>query len=142
MLGGVYSSIRRHVKFDDRNIPDFTATRSTDNFEDILELKQPFLNCFRADETFSAEFNDSWNQTERYVVFARERRVYLLEEKGIRFANPRCILLMGYKWNDLQMKIIRDKESGNLNIKLLTYEQLLAQASQVLSLMRAAALPE
>ena len=142
MLGGTYSAVRRHRKLDDRNIPDFTATRSADSFEDIIELKQPFLDCFRSNGTLSAEFNDSWNQGERYVVFAREHRDYLLREKQLRFENPRCILLMGHHWDEQQMKVVRDKESCSVNVKLLTWDQLLAQATEILSLMRTAALPE
>lgn len=137
MLGGQYESVDRHVGLDDSNIPDFTARRSWDKCHDILELKQPFITCFRArDGEFSAEFNAAWNQAERYVAFTRRQRDYLREEKKLRFDNPRCILILGYKLDDEQLKKVREKESIAQSITVLTYDQLLNVATHVLYLMR------
>jgi Domain of unknown function (DUF4263) len=143
MLGGTYVEIMRHKEHGhsvrgQRNIPDFTATRSADQSHDIIELKQPFLNCFKKDEAFSAEFNDSWNQAERYLVAARTDRVYLREHLGLRFENPKCILIVGHEWTESQVRAVRQRESINLSINVLTWDQLISQAAQVLSLMRTA----
>lgn len=46
MLGGQYSEVRRHAKLDDARIPDFTALRIYDKYNDIIEIKQPFLSYF------------------------------------------------------------------------------------------------
>jgi hypothetical protein len=144
MLGlGTCSRVRRHQDFDDKNVPDFTATRSADGYEDIVELKQPFLECFRrSDGEFHSNFNEAWNQAERYVAFARNERDYLQRQKGLRFENPRCLLLVGAGWGDDEARRLRVKEAGNLNIKVLTYDQLVAQATEVLSMVRAALLLE
>jgi hypothetical protein len=64
MLGGTYSEITRHKEHGHdprgrRNIPDFTATRSADQTHDIVELKQPFLTCFKQDGTPSSDCDPS-----------------------------------------------------------------------------------
>lgn len=147
MLGGTYSEVTGHTEHGHdargkRNIPDLTATRSTDEMHDIIELKQPFLSCFREDGNFSAEFNDSWNQAERYLIAAREDRDYLERHLGLRFENPKCLLITGHDWSEAQMRAVRQKESVNLSITVLRWDQLVAQATQVLSLMRTASVPE
>ena len=147
MLGGTYVEVTRHKEHGHdaigrRNIPDFTATRSADRAHDIIELKQPFLNCFRQDGTLSAEFNDSWNQAERYLIGAREDRDYLQRHLGLRFENPKCLLIIGHEWIDTEMRVVRQKESVNLSINVLRWDQLVAQATQILSLMRLVSVPE
>lgn len=136
MLGGQYESIQRHLGLDDENIPDFTATRSWDKCHDILELKQPFMKCFRTNGALSSDFNDAWNQAERYMAFTRRQREYLREEKKLRFENPRCVLIAGYEIDDDGLRKIREKESLTLGISVLTYDQLLSLARHVLYLMR------
>lgn len=147
MLGGTYSEVTRHKEHchdarGKRNIPDFTATRSSDQAHDIVELKQPFLKCFKEDGTPSADFNDSWNQAVRYVAGAREDRDYLQRHLGLRFENPKCLLIIGHEWTEAQMRVVRQNESLNLSIGVLRWDQLVTQATQVLSLMRIAAIPE
>lgn len=138
MLGASYKAVTRHIKMDDHNIPDFTALRAYDECNDIVELKQPFLSLFRADGNFAAPFNDSWNQAERYLDFCSRQRAYLLDEKGLKFDNPRCVLLLGRTVNSAEMKSIRTKESMNPLISVITYDQLLEQARHVLALVGSA----
>jgi hypothetical protein len=147
MLGGTYSEITRHKEHGHdprgkRNIPDFTATRSSDHTHDIVELKQPFLTCFKQDGTPSSDFNDSWNQVVRYLAGAREDREYLARHHQLKFENPKCLLLIGHEWTEEQMRVVRQTESLNVSISVLRWDQLLTQATQVLSLMRIAAVPE
>jgi hypothetical protein len=125
ILGGQHGQIERHTHFDDKNIPDFTGVRHHDGFRDIVELKQPFLSLFKKDGDFSSAFNEAWGQAERYLVFARRNRDYLASEKSLRFENPRCFLLAGFKLTPDQLRLIRDKESLNPAITVLTYESIL-----------------
>ena len=136
MLGGQYESIQRHRGLDDENIPDFTATRSWDQCHDILELKQPFMKCFRNDGTLSSDFNDAWNQATGYLGFVLRQRDYLREEKKLRFENPRCILIAGHRPSDEELRRIREKEALTPSITVLTYDQLTNIASHVLYLLR------
>jgi hypothetical protein len=123
---------------DDKNIPDFTALRAYDQCHDIVELKQPFLALFRADGSFSAEFNDSWNQAERYLDFCQRQRAYLLDQKELRFENPRCLLLTGNDLTSTEIRSIRSKEGFNPLITVLTYDQLFEQARHILNLVATA----
>ena len=135
MLGGLYSEINRHSALDDKRIPDFTAIRCYDHCRDIIEIKQPFLKLFRKKGGYAAAFNDAWNQAESYISFAVQQRSYLLEEKELRFDNPRCILLLGYKLTPKQLREIRKKEGLGRIITVFTYDHLVETASHVYSLM-------
>lgn len=133
IFGGYYNQLLRHSKFNDEHIPDFTATRHQDACHDIIELKHPFLPCFRQSGGFSSEFNDAWNQAERYLLFARNNADYLRREKMLRFENPRCLLIMGYRFTQEQLRAIRDKETLNMAISVLSYDQLAAMAHALVS---------
>jgi hypothetical protein len=124
ILGGHHSRIDRHTNLDDENIPDFTGVRHYDTHRDIVEFKQPFLPLFKKDGGFSAAFNDAWGQAERYLIFARRERDYLAR-KGLSFENPRCFLVAGYKLTSEQLRLIRDKESLNPAMTVLTYESVI-----------------
>lgn len=135
MLGGLYSEINRHSALDDQRIPDFTAIRCYDHCLDIIEIKQPFLKLFRKKGGYAAAFNDAWNQAESYISFAVQQRSYLYEEKGLRFDNPRCILLLGYNLTPKKLREIRKKEGLGRIITVFTYDHLVETASHVYSLM-------
>jgi hypothetical protein len=139
MFGGFYRAIHGHRKFNDANIPDFVGIRHQDECHDIIELKHPFVPCFKQSGGFSSEFNEAWNQAERYLTFARKNADYLAREKGLRFENPRCLLVMGYRFDQQQLRAIRDKESCNLAISVVSYDQLAAMARALVNLMRGAA---
>ena len=138
MFGGQYKTIERHTKLDDKGIPDFTAVRCSDSFRDIIEFKQPFLQCFRVGGAFASGFNDSWNQAERYLTFVNRQHSYLREEKNLRFENPRCLLVLGYDLTDPQLQKIRAKETLSLSIGVFTYDHLLKTAEHILDLMQSA----
>jgi len=137
MLGNSYSSLLRHRKMDDSNIPDFTALRAYDDCHDVVELKQPFLQLFRSDGSFSATFSDAWNQAERYLSFCQRQKNYLLQEKRLRFENPRGILLIGQNLTAEQSDAIRAKESLNPLITVMSYDQLFKNARHVFDLVYA-----
>jgi len=143
MLGlGRYKGFQRHDAMNDENIPDFTGRRAADGNDDVVELKQPFLRCFKENGAFSTSFMEAWDQAERYLTFARDQRSYLREEKGMRFETPRCVLLIGHEWTEPQTRLIRRKELNTPSIQVMTYSQLLAQATEVLSVMRTALLED
>lgn len=131
MLGMSYSAVIRHQKMDDVNIPDFTALRAYDDCHDVVEMKQPFLKLFRADGSFSADFNAAWNQAERYLNFCQQQRAYLREQKHLKFENPRIILLIGKNLTAEQSDAIRAKESMNGLITALSFDQLRQSARHV-----------
>lgn len=135
MFGGQYKKIDRHTNLDDENIPDFTAIRCYDNFRDIIEIKQPFLKCFKQKDNFSSSFNDAWNQSERYLNFVHRQGGYLKEEKGLSFENPKCILIIGNDLTPNQLKMIREKEKLSNSIVIYTYDHIQRTASHILNLI-------
>ncbi|ABE51549.1 Shedu anti-phage system protein SduA domain-containing protein [Methanococcoides burtonii] len=136
ILGLQYSLVQRHTQFDNENIPDFTAVRVHDNSRDIFEIKQPFLNLFRKNGVFSSEFNDSWNQIERYLDFARENKDYLRRSKGLNIENPKCYLLIGYNLTHEERDKIRRKEKLNSSIIILTYNDLIQFAENTVGFLK------
>jgi len=135
MFGGQYESIDRHTSLDNENVPDFTAIRCHDKYRDIIEIKQPFLKCFKAKDKFSSNFNDSWNQAERYLSFVLRHRDYLSDGKELNFENPKCILVIGYDLSKKQLKMIREKENISKSIQLYTYNHIQRNACHIMNLV-------
>jgi hypothetical protein len=135
VFGAQYSMIQRHTNLDDSNIPDFTGVRVHDNYRDIFELKPPFMKLFRKNGNFTSDFNDAWNQAERYLDFAREEKAYL-NRKGMRFDNPKCYLVLGLNLSDEKIREIRRKEKMNPAIQLITYDDLLAFIKSTVKFVR------
>lgn len=136
IFGARYKKIQSHRAFDDDNIPDFTGVGFRDGARDIFEIKQPFLSLFRKDGKFRSEFNDAWNQAERYLDFARRESDYLLRQKGLRFENPHCYLLLGHGLSDNEVRALRAKERMNPAITIFTYEDLLMLAKNTVSFIK------
>lgn len=138
-LGAQHTLIERHTSLDDRNIPDFTGVRAHDGVRDLFEIKQPFLQCFRRDDNFSAKFHEAWDQAERYLTFVRNNKGYLRSEKDLVFNNPRCFLLVGSKLSAAQLRKLQEREAHNPSISVLTYEQVLRLGQSLLALVQRAA---
>jgi hypothetical protein len=132
LLGYNYQQIERHKNLDERYIPDFTGVRFRDNQRDIIEIKQPFITLFRKDGEFSHEFNKAWNKVEEYLKCARDNKHYL-QDKGLSFDNPECYLIIGYQLPRTQLDKIKIKESCNLAIKVLTYDNLISVAEGIIN---------
>ena len=135
VLGLQYESVQDHRKLDDENIPDFTGVRVNNKKRDIFEIKQPFLPIFRKDGNFTSEFNDAWNQIERYLNFARDEKDFL-RRKGLNFDNPKCYLIIGFGIHDDGLEKIRAKERANSVIEILTYNDLMIFAEQTIEFVK------
>jgi hypothetical protein len=134
MLGLEYERIERHTHLDESNIPDFTGVRARGQARDIIEIKPPFLDLFRKDDSASMVFMESWAQAERYLDFARTESDYL-RRKSLVFENPKCVLLMGVSFSEIQRRAVRVKERNNPAISVLTYQDLLAYARHTLEFL-------
>lgn len=135
VLGAQFESILDQRRFDDENIPDFIGIRARDGLSDVIEIKQPFLELFRQDGEFNSIFNDTWNQIEKYLNFAREEKDYL-RRKGLNFDNPKCLLIAGYNIEPSCLKKIRTKERLNPSVEVITYDQLLSYAEKTVKFLR------
>jgi hypothetical protein len=128
LLGGLFTLVQSHQKFDDENIPDFTAVRSKDDFFDIIEIKQPFLQLVSESGVLLSAFNNTWNQAERYLDFARMESDYLRRQKSLMFENPYCYIISGYQPCKSLRKEITRKQRLNPGIIFLTYDEVLKTA--------------
>ncbi len=135
ILGAQYKKIERHQRFDDKNIPDFTGVRVWDDCRDIFEIKPPFMSVFRSDGEFTSSFNESWNQAERYLDFARVEKDYL-KRRGLNFDNPRCILILGFGLAEDQLGKIRTKQRITPTIQVLSYDEVLAFTRHTIDFVR------
>jgi hypothetical protein len=135
ILGAQYESVQDHRKLDDQNVPDFTAVRIRDKCRDILEIKSPFIRILRSDGELTSEFNEAWNQAERYLNFARENKDYLRRKK-LLFENPRCYLIAGHQLTDDARQRVAIKQTMNPAIEMLTYDGLLAMANSAVKLIK------
>ena len=124
LLGTQYTKIESHRRFDNKNIPDFTGIRAWEDYRDIIEIKPPFISLFRADGEFASGFNESWNQAERYLDFARVEKDYL-RRKGLKFNNPTCFLILGFNLGEEQTARISTKQRMNPSIQVFTYNNIL-----------------
>jgi hypothetical protein len=135
-FGARYTDVTSHQSLDDENITDFSGVRSYDGARDILEIKGPFLQLFKTDGDFSADFNAPWNQTERYLDFTRREADYLRRQKGLRFENPHCYLVLGHNLDPRQVEKLLAKQRMNPAITILTYNDLLALVKHTADFVR------
>lgn len=135
VFGLQFSSIEAHKHFNDENIPDFTGVRSRDGARDIFEIKQPFLSLQRVDGSLNSDFHEAWTQAERYLDFARIEAEYLDRQKGLRFENPYCYLIIGYKPDNRLRHEISRKNRMNPSIIIITYDQVLKMAQETIRLV-------
>ncbi|MCZ3366619.1 MULTISPECIES: Shedu anti-phage system protein SduA domain-containing protein [Methanobacterium] len=137
LFGHMYSEIKSHETFDDKNIPDFTGVRVIDDCNDIFEIKAPFINLFGKNGEPLIAFHKAWAQIERYSNFAEDHRNYLYEEKGLKFESPKIFLYIGYNLDENQRKEIRKRErNSSLNVNVYTYNDLLISAKNMLKVHR------
>lgn len=134
-LGAEYRVIERHSKLDDENIPDFTGQKVVDGTRDIIEIKPPYITLFKKSGEFNFNFNDAWNQAERYLNFVTQEKEYLLRNKGLKFENPLCRLIIGYALSVEQNKKLVLKQRMNPLIRISTYNDLLRYMRSTIELL-------
>jgi len=135
ILSTQYECVQDHTNLDDENIPDFTGVRIHDRYRDIVEIKSPFIQVLRKDGELTSEFNEAWNQSERYLNFAREEKDYL-RRKGLSFENPKCFLILGYQLDNDSLKKMGLKQRMNPAIEIRTYDGLIAVANEAVKFIK------
>ena len=135
ILGLQYTRIQRHPALDDKHIPDFTAIRATDKYRDIFEVKPPFTKLFTKSDGFRKEFYEFWHQAMNYRSFVLENRSYL-NDKGLLFENPKCVLILGYNLTEEQKnRITKWRRRMGREIDFLTYDDLLAYMQHTVNII-------
>jgi hypothetical protein len=136
IFGLQYKQISRHERLDDKNIPDFIGIRSRDNCCDVFEIKPPSMPVFRSKGEFSIQFYEAWSQAERYLDFVRQDPDYLHRNKGLKFDNPKCVLICGYNLSSDQIAKLRVKERMNPSLQFLTFNDLITSMSSTIKFIK------
>lgn len=116
---------------------------SVDGFADLVELKKsvlakPILLPDASHKTFypSAELSRSLAQAMHYLQVIEDHRLQLVELVKIPVLRPTITIVIGRSndWPEATRKQLRILNSTLLNIKVLTYDHLLAMGNNILQL--------
>lgn len=113
---------------------------SVDGFVDVFELKKPSeapLLFDSSHDTYypSAELSKSLAQAMHYLRVINENRRALVEDWGELVFRPRAIIVVGrsHDWAEPQKRGWRNLRTSLQNIDLLTFDQVLARAEQLIA---------
>lgn len=116
---------------------------SVDGFADLVELKKsvlqrPILLPDANHKTFypSAELSRALAQAMHYLQVIEDHRLQLVQLVKIPVLRPTITIVIGRSndWNDPMKEQLRILNSTLLNIKVLTYDHLLAMGNNILEL--------
>jgi hypothetical protein len=126
VFGLQYKLVQSHKKFDDANIPDFSAVIARNGFRDIIEIKPPGLKMFGKNNKPLTAFHNALSQCERYIDFADANHEYLRREKGLLFDAPIAVLIAGWELSLESRSELRRKERLIPRIRIHTYDDILS----------------
>jgi len=116
---------------------------SVDGFADLVELKKsvlarPILLPDASHSTFypSQELSKALAQAMHYLQVIEDHRLQLVKLVNIPVLRPSITIVIGRSddWNDRTREQLRILNSTLLNIKVLTYDHLLAMGNNILQL--------
>ncbi len=144
ILGSEYLKILDERRIDAKNIADYLM-QAFDSFLDIVEIKKPNGLKFWADSKDhnnyvpSSDLIKAITQCQNYL-FEIEREsnsVKLLDRThNTRIVKPRCMLVFGrsINWNKEQQHAFRMLNATLNQISVITYDQLLMRAKNILKM--------
>lgn len=142
LFGSEYYTFIKEEQINSQNILD-GIPKNLDDFIDIIEVKLPTAELFRFDTSHnnyysSSELTKAIAQTQNYIFELEKMTIndnYQSDNDCI-IAKPRGIILIGSKneLNDGEKQYLRILNSSYHNIHILTYQQLLSRAKNMLSL--------
>jgi hypothetical protein len=116
---------------------------SVDGFADLLELKKSVLSSTLllhdpSHKSFypSSDLSKALAQAMHYIQVIEDHRLQLEKLSNIPVLRPTVTIIMGrsHNWNDPTRQHLRILNSSLVNIKVLTYDHLLAMGQSLLSL--------
>jgi hypothetical protein len=142
MFGSEYSELldRRTWTRDDRL--DFMLRRTVDGYLEIVEIKTPAVGAlFRYDASHDSHFASSdlsrvVGQTVRYIDEVERKRDSLIAADGVDPLKIRARIIIGRDGDAVQSAALRSFNAHLSRIEVLTFDQLLRIAKQVLSVFR------
>ncbi|MGW5328898.1 Shedu anti-phage system protein SduA domain-containing protein [Streptomyces sp. NPDC004014] len=144
VFGNVYT-----MRDEVRNIAlgdsvDGLMEQTANGFRDIFELKRPSMHVIRYDDTHKSwywgrDVSMAIGQCHRYLDALHEGAANgLRDHPEVVAYHPRAILVIGrsHDWPAEQVKALHGLNARLHGISVMTYDQLLAQAEQLLSTLR------
>lgn len=122
---------------------DMLLPRLMSGYRDIVELKSPKFEVLHFDDShrdyyFSAEVSKVIGQCHRYLdVLSEEASGGLRDHSEIVSYCPRAIVVIGrsHIWDEEKRKALHGLNSRLNGIQIMTYDNLLAQCEQLLSVV-------
>ena len=144
VLGSDFAKIIDERNIDTKNIADYLM-RAFDGFVDIVEIKKPnglpFWAATKDHDNYvpSTALIRAITQCQNYL-YAIERRCNdadFREATKSKVIKPRCILIYGRSndWDSEKREAYRILNASYTQVSILTYDQLLARAKNVLGIM-------
>lgn len=119
---------------------DILMKHTANGLRDIFELKRPDKRPLNFDEShksfyWSAEASKAIGQCHRYIDALHDgAREGLRDNRDVVGYHPRAFIVQGRsnEWNEDQLRALHGLNSRLHGVQLMTYDQLLAQAKQLL----------
>lgn len=141
ILGSEYVKILNERNIDEHHIADYLM-QSFDGFLDLVEIKVPSLKFWIGPDAHnnynpSAELVASISQCLNYlyrIEIKADSVDFQERHSGVKVVKPKCLLVYGRSdnWNQTQNEMFRILNSAYQQINIITYDQLLARAKQLL----------
>ena len=142
LFGSEYYTFIKEEQINSKNILD-GIPKNLDDYIDIIEVKLPTVDLFRYDTSHnnyysSSELTKAIAQTQNYIFELEKMTVNdsYQNKNDCIIAKPRGIILIGSRneLNDSEKQYLRILNSSYHNIHIITYQQLLLRAKNMLSL--------
>lgn len=142
LFGNEYTTFVEEEKINSKNILD-GIPKTFENFIDVIEVKLPEVELFHYDQHHnnyysSSDLTRAIAQTQNYI-FELENMTSnneYQENNNCKIIKPRGIILIGTKkdLNEKETEYLRILNSSYHNLYIITYQQLLEKAKNILSL--------
>ena len=139
LFGSAYSAILNRRRWTRDEITDFVLRRSTDGWVEIIEIKTPLSGqaLFGRDRSHKtlfagAELSKVTAQVQNYLEHLDRSRDGILANDGVDVTKTRALIIVGLDGELDQQQALRRYNSHLHRIEVITFDGLLAIASQVL----------
>ena len=143
VLGSEYLNILPERDIDTIDIADYLM-RSIDGFLDIVEIKRPDLQFWAGPDSHgnyypTAQLTAAITQCLNYLyrIELQSNSVEFMERvNGTKTVKPQCMLVYGRSanWDENKMRALRILNAAYHQLHIMTYDQLLLRAKQLLGL--------
>lgn len=141
VLGSEYLNILPERDIDTNDIADYLM-RSIDGFLDVVEIKRPDLKFWAGPDSHgnyypTAQLTAAISQCLNYLyrIELQSNSVEFIERiDGTKTVKPQCMLVYGRSndWGEDKMRALRILNAAYHQLHIITYDQLLLRAKQLL----------